>query len=170
MAKPKSFAGVRRLAAGGYIRRARRERSLIYTDVDEPTVPSLVLITLRVVIDRDAHAQEDALRLSARWSAAAIGEQAGHLCDQTVEFEGLGIELVTARRERLLALASKRVSRKGDHGNVAGFGIALKSAGCLPAIDDWHLQIHQNDVRPLSDRHLAASLAILRGHHLEITQ
>ena len=37
----------------------------------------------------------------------------------------------------------------------------------LPAVHDWHFQVHQDDVRPLSDRHLAASLAILRGHHLE---
>ena len=34
--------------------------------------------------------------------------------DQSVELDRLGFELVTARRERLLALASKCVSRKGD--------------------------------------------------------
>ena len=50
------------------------------------------------------------------------------------------------------------------------FWIALEPARGFPTVDDWHFQIHQNDVRSLSDRHLATSLAILRGHHLEITQ
>ena len=65
---------------------------------------------------------------------------------------------------------AKRMCRKGDHGNVAGIWIALEPARGFPTVDDWHFQVHQNDVRSLSDRHLATSLAILRGHHLEITQ
>ena len=72
--------------------------------------------------------------------------------------------------KRLLALSPKRMCRKSDHGNVAGIWIALEPARGFPAVDDWHFQVHQNDVRSLSDRHLATSLAILRGHHLEITQ
>ena len=72
--------------------------------------------------------------------------------------------------QSFLALSPKRMCRKGDHGNVAGFWIALEPARGFPTVDDWHFQVHQNDVRSLSDRHLATSLAILRGHHLEITQ
>ena len=58
--------------------------------------PARLITWRRVIIDRDAHAQESA-PLTARWSAPAIRKKAVHLRDQTVELDRLGIELIAAR-------------------------------------------------------------------------
>src|SRR6476620_12017097 len=75
-------------------------------------------------------------RLDVRPSVFADRENAPNGCDQPVEFDRLGFELVAAGGERLIALSCQRVSRKGYHGNVAGFRIVLQPAGGLPAVHD----------------------------------
>src|SRR5262249_35802651 len=48
-------------------------------------------------------------------------------------------------------------------------GLLLSRRG-FPAVDNRHFEVHQDDVRPLGSRHLAALLAVLRRQHLEIAE
>ena len=59
MAKPKSFAGVRRLAAGGDVNVISMHHILMSMC---RLFPARLITWRRVIIDRDAHAQENALR------------------------------------------------------------------------------------------------------------
>ena len=54
-----------------------------------------------------------------------VGENAPNCCDQPIKFDRFSIELVALCRERLLALASERMGRQRDDGDVAGLWIAL---------------------------------------------
>ena len=93
MANPKSFAGVRRLAAGGDV----NVISMHHLLMSMCRLFHARLITWRrVIIDRDARTGERS-PLTARWSAPAIRKKAVHLRDQTVELDRLGIELIAAR-------------------------------------------------------------------------
>ena len=58
--------------------------------------------------------------LHARRSVPTGGKNAPNGRDQAVEFDRLGVELVAPGGERLFTLSCQRMSRKGDHGNVAG--------------------------------------------------
>jgi hypothetical protein len=95
MAKPKSFARVRRLAAGGDVNLISMHHILMSMGRLFPA--RLITTWRRVIIDRDALAQESALALTARRSAPAIRKKAVHLRDETVELDRLGIELIAAR-------------------------------------------------------------------------
>src|SRR5262249_18311872 len=57
-----------------------------------------------------------------------------------------------------------------DDRNVAGLRIALQAPRRLPAVDAGHLQIHQDQLRLLARRHLAALLAVLGGENLELVE
>src|SRR5262249_5413426 len=92
------------------------------------------------------------------------------LCDQPLEFDRLGIELVAAGGERLFAGAGECMRGERDDRDVAGLRIVLEPPRRLPAVDHRHLQIHQNDVGALGERHRAALLSVLRGHNLEVVQ
>src|SRR5262249_23447444 len=99
-----------------------------------------------------------------------VRENAPNACDQAIEFDRLGVELVAPRRERLLAFTGERVRGQCDNGDVAGLRIALEPPRGFPAVDIGHFEIHQDDVRALGSGHLAALLAILRRQHLEIAE
>src|SRR5262245_3947246 len=100
----------------------------------------------------------------------AVGENAPKDCDQPIEFDRLGVELVASRRERLFALTGERMRGQGDDGDVAGLRTALEPPRGLPAIDIGHFEIHQDDVGTFAERHRAAPLAVLRRQHLEIAE
>src|SRR5262249_45155273 len=90
--------------------------------------------------------------------------------DQPLKFDRLGVELVASGRERLLALAGEGMRGERDDRDVARLWIVLQSSRRLPAVNDRHFEIHQDDVGALAQRHRAALLAIRRGHNLEIAQ
>src|SRR6516225_9956318 len=100
----------------------------------------------------------------------ALGENAPNGCDKTLEFDRFGVELIAPRRECLFALAGERMRGEGDNGDVAGLRIALEPPRSLPAVDDGHFEVHQDNVRPLGSGHLASFLAVLRRQHLEIAE
>src|SRR5215475_12868235 len=49
-----------------------------------------------------------------------VGEDAANGCDQPVEFDRLGVELVAPCRERLFAFTGERMRGQRDDGDVAG--------------------------------------------------
>src|SRR5206468_3694825 len=72
--------------------------------------------------------------------------------------------------ERLLALAGERVRGERDDRDVARLWIVLQSARRLPAVDDRHFEIHQDDVGAFAERHRTALLAVRCCHNVEIAQ
>src|SRR5262249_22215826 len=58
-----------------------------------------------------------------------VGDNAPNGCDQPIELDRLGVELVAPRRERLFALAGERMRRQRDDRDVAGLRIALEPSG-----------------------------------------
>src|SRR6516165_10878829 len=98
------------------------------------------------------------------------GENAPKGCHQPIKFDRFGVELVAPRRERLFAFTGERVRGESDNGDVAGLRIALEPSRSFPAVDDRHLEVHQDDIGALGSGHLAALLAILRREHLEIAE
>src|SRR5262245_6878113 len=95
-------------------------------------------------------------------------DQLANFAQQPIKLHRLGIELFTSGRERLLALAGKRVGRQADDRDVARLGLALQAPCRFPAVDDRHLQVHQDKVRPLGSRNLASFFAILGDQHFEL--
>src|SRR5262245_65880967 len=73
----------------------------------------------------------------------AVGENAPKDCDQPIEFDRLGVELVASRRERLFAFTGKRVRGQRYDRDVTGLRIALEPARGLAAIDIGHFEVHQ---------------------------
>src|SRR5215831_13633038 len=100
----------------------------------------------------------------------ALSENTPKGCDQPIKFDRLAVELVAPRGERPFALAGERMSGESDNGDVAGLRIAPQSPCGFPAVDNRHFEVHQDDVRPLGSRHLAALLAVLCRQHLEIAE
>src|SRR5712691_4096957 len=98
------------------------------------------------------------------------GEHPSHGRHQAVELDRLGVELVAAGGERLLARAGERMGRKRDDRNVGGLRIALQPSRGLPAVDAGHLEIHQDDVGAFGGGQVAALLAVLGGEDLELVQ
>src|SRR5215831_8240601 len=95
-------------------------------------------------------------------------DQLANFAQQPIKLHRLGIELFTSGRERLLALAGKRVGRQADDRDVARLGLALQTPCRFPAVDDRHLQVHQDKVRPLGSRNLASFFAILGDQHFDL--
>src|SRR5262249_17509126 len=107
----------------------------------------------------------------ALWrSALARGEHPAQSRDQSIELDGLGVELIAAGGQRLFPFPGKRVGRKRDDRYVARLRIILEPPRCLPAVYHWHLQIHQDDVGAFAQRHRAALLAVLCSQNFEIVQ
>src|SRR5262249_29897550 len=97
------------------------------------------------------------------WSAQfAVSKNAPNGCDQPIEFDRFGVELVAPRRERM--------GGQRDDRDVAGLWIALEPSRGFPTIDDRHFEVHQDDIWALANRHGAALLAVLRRQHLEIAK
>src|SRR6516162_8954171 len=94
--------------------------------------------------------------------------QLANFAQQPIKLHRLGIELFTSGGERLLALAGKRVGRQADDRDVARLGLALQAPCRFPAVDDRHLQVHQDKVRPLGSRNLASFFAILGDQHFDL--
>src|SRR5262249_37484850 len=76
----------------------------------------------------------------------------------------------TPRSERLFTLASQCMCGESDNRNVACCWTALQPPRGFPAIDDRHLKVHQNEIRLLRFRHLAALFAVLRRQHFEVAE
>src|SRR5262245_45683168 len=57
-----------------------------------------------------------------------------------------------------------------DDGDVAGLWIALKPSRGFPSVDNWHFEVHKDDIRAFANRHRAALLAVLGRQHLEIAK
>src|SRR5262245_41784679 len=112
------------------------------------------------------------LRSHARCASRSLrhpsAKQLANFAQQPIKLHRLSIELVTSGRERLLALAGKRMGRQADDRHVARLGVALQAPCRFPAVDDRHLQVHQDKVRPLGSRNLASFLAILGDQHFEL--
>src|SRR6516165_6668493 len=94
--------------------------------------------------------------------------QLANFAQQPIKLHRLGIELFTSGGERLLALAGKRMGRQADDRDVARLGLALQAPCRFPAVDDRHLQVHQDKVRPLGSRNLASFFAILGDQHFDL--
>src|SRR5262249_12553715 len=101
---------------------------------------------------------------------APLRENAPQRCDQPIKFDRLRVELVASRGKRLVSFAGERVRGEGDDWDVASLRIAFEPLRSFPAVDHWHFQVHQDDIRALTDRHCAALLAIFRRQHLEVAQ
>src|SRR5947209_19641823 len=65
-------------------------------------------------------------------------------CDQTLEFDRFGIELIAPRCNGLLALAGQRMRGHADDRGVVGLWIVLWASHGFPAVDYWHFEVHQN--------------------------
>src|SRR5262245_14888014 len=100
----------------------------------------------------------------------AAGEHAPKGCDQPIEFDRPGVELLASRRQPLYALPGERMRGQRDDRDVARLRTALEPPRGLPAIDIGHFEIHQDDVGTFAERHRAAPLAVLRRQHLEIAE
>src|SRR6516164_8121505 len=109
-------------------------------------------------------------RMLAAGSSFASREYPPQRRDQPLEFDRLGVELVASGRKRLLALAGERVRGERNDRDVACLWIVLQSSRRLPAVDDRHFEIHQDDVGALAQRHRAALLAVRCRHNVEIAQ
>src|SRR5258708_33697267 len=103
-------------------------------------------------------------------ASLGVRENTPHGRDQPIEFDWLGVELVTPRGERFFASAAECMCGESNNGDVAGLRIALQSPRGFPAVDDGHFEVHQDDVGLLGSRHLAPFLATLRRQHLEIAE
>src|SRR5262249_24084639 len=88
--------------------------------------------------------------------------------DEAIKFDGFCIELLAPRGNRLLALASQRMSGQGNDWNVLGLPVAFQTSGRFPAVNDGHFEVHQDDIRLLGCRHLGPCLAVLGRENLEI--
>jgi hypothetical protein len=110
------------------------------------------------------------IRAQASDGSCAACEDAPHGGHQPIEFDRLGVEIVTPCRDRFITLTGQRMRRESNDGDVAGFRIVPEPSCRLPAINDGHLKVHQNDVWLFRSRHLTALLAILRGQYLEIAE
>ncbi len=91
-------------------------------------------------------------------------------CDQTLEFDRFGIELVAARGNGLLALAGHRMRGHSDDRDVAGLWMSLEPSHGFPAVNNRHFEVHQNYVRALGHGQLAALLAVVGREDLEIAK
>src|SRR4029077_11694981 len=100
----------------------------------------------------------------------AGGENGWRGCYQPIKFNRFGVESVAPRRERLFALAGKRMRGERDDWDVARLRIALEPSCGFPAVDHGHFEVHQDDIGALADCHCAPLLAILRRQHLEIAE
>src|SRR5215469_11799578 len=89
-------------------------------------------------------------------------------CDQPIEFDRFGVELLAPRGNRLLALAGKRMCGQGDDGNVLGLRVAFQTPRRFPAVNNRHFEVHQDNIRLFGRRHLAPFLAVLGRENLEI--
>src|SRR5262245_63211829 len=92
-----------------------------------------------------------------------VCENTANGCDQPIEFDWLGVELVASRRERLFALPGERMRGQRDDGDVAGLRTALEPPRGLPAIDHGHFEVHQDEDRKstrLNSSHLGISYAV----------
>src|SRR5262249_17429683 len=112
--------------------------------------------------------QNSHARCASRSLRHPSAKQLANFAQQPIKLHRLGIELVTSGRECLLALAGKRMGRQADDRHVPRLGVALQAPCRFPAVDDRHLQVHQDKVRPLGSRNLASFFAILGDQHFEL--
>src|SRR6516162_5063807 len=89
-------------------------------------------------------------------------------CDQPIEFDRFGVELLAPRGNRLLALAGERMCGQCDDGNFLGLRVVFQTPRGFPAVNNGHFEVHQDNVRLLGRRHLAPFLAVLGRENLEI--
>src|SRR6516162_8329743 len=75
------------------------------------------------------------------------------LGEQAIEFDGLGVEIVAAGGERLLAVARHCVRAQCDNRYVTRRRVGLEPPRRLPAVDLRQVQIHQDQIGPLGRRY-----------------
>src|SRR3954469_6643254 len=68
--------------------------------------------------------------------AVPVGELGLDLVDEAREVDGLGVVVVAAGLEGLLAVAGHGVRREGDDRDGAGERVGLEAPGRFPAVDD----------------------------------
>src|SRR5262245_59193074 len=59
---------------------------------------------------------------------------------------------------------------KSDNRDIACCLTALQPPRGFPAVDHRHFEVHQDEIRLLRCRHLAALLAVLRRQHFEVAE
>src|SRR5262249_1533514 len=131
---------------------------------------SFVLIVVDDKDTRDIRCHEHLELFSIADASLSVRKNAPQRCNQPIEFDRLGVELVAPCCERLFALAGERVRGESDNGDVTRSRIALEPSCSFPTIDIGHFEVHQDDIGALANRHCAALLAILRRQHLEIAE
>src|SRR5262249_37813886 len=89
-------------------------------------------------------------------------------CDQTIKFDRFGVKLLAPRGNRLLALAGQRMCGQSDDRNVLGLRVAFQTPRGFPAVNNRHVEVHQDNIRPLGRRHLAPFLTVRGRENLEI--
>src|SRR5260370_34370339 len=82
-------------------------------------------------------------------------------CQKALKRNRLRINLVTTRRKCLFALAGQRMRRQSDDRDVARLRVTLQPARGFPPVENGHFEVHDDDIRPLADGHIASCLAVL---------
>src|SRR5262245_3183633 len=59
---------------------------------------------------------------------------------------------------------------KSDNRDIARCWAALQPPRGFPAVDHRHFEVHQDEIRLLRCRHLAALFAVLRSQHFEVPE
>src|SRR5216684_382881 len=88
------------------------------------------------------------------------------LLEQPGEIDGLGVEVVAARCDRLLPVARHGVRGERDHRDRAGLRGGLDPAGRLPAVQARQAHVHQDERGRLRARHRHPLLAVDRDGDL----
>src|SRR6201982_3593725 len=67
-------------------------------------------------------------------------------CHQTIKFDRFGVKLLAPRGDRLLTLASQRMCGQSDDGNVLGLRVPFRTPCRFPAVNNGHLEVHQDNI------------------------
>ena len=82
------------------------------------------------------HLVQPNLSLSQRAVSSDLAREEGrNLFQKTGKLDRLGVIVITARRQRLFAIARHSVRRQRNHRNVLRPRVSLKPPCCLPAVN-----------------------------------
>src|SRR5215467_11983515 len=100
--------------------------------------------TSRIFAIQNPPLQSVAFQLPSRLRAPA--EERLNLPDQPLKVNGLQFEFVTAGSECLLPAFFLGIGSEDDDRDVFRFRLVFQTAGRLPAINPWKIEIHYDDV------------------------
>jgi hypothetical protein len=92
-------------------------------------------------------------------------QQPFDLLQQALEFDRLGIELVAASLQSAVAIRLQRMGCQGDDRDHPAVPARLYSPGCLPSIHDREAEIHEDEVRVVTQSPFTTFGPVHRYHH-----